>query len=146
MPWVSIAVWLISFFVSKSKGMSTGKAALVATGAGLASYYLVDPANKDNVFGVHFGDDGSANALSGANAVEKTVPGATGETTGSGKIVSTLGGLATSAISETGSTLRSWGPTGTLGVIAGTTTLSQVTGSKWFWPVVIGIGALLLLK
>lgn len=144
MPWVSIAVWLISFFLSRSKGASTGKAALIATAAGLGTYYLADPANKDNVLGLSFGSDGEAAGT--GSGVSKTVPGATGETTGSGSIVSTLGGVASSAVSETGSTLRSWGPTGTLGVIAGTTALSKVTNSEWFWPVAIGLVALLLLK
>lgn len=57
MPWMSIIVWLISFLLSSSKkGVSTGKAALIATGAALGTWLLVDPSNPDNFFGVGVGD------------------------------------------------------------------------------------------
>lgn len=55
MPWLSLIVFLASFILSKKKGASTGKAALIAGAAGLATYALVDPANSDNYFGVTTG-------------------------------------------------------------------------------------------
>lgn len=133
MPWMSIVVWLVTFLVSKSSGASTGKAALMATGAGLATYYLADPANTDNVLGVSFGDD---KATPGSPTT--TLPGATVNT-------STLGSFGKTAVSEVGSTLRSWGPTGTLGVVAGTTAVTSDKYSKYI-PWVFGLGALYILK
>lgn len=132
MPWMSIVIWLASFLMSKSSGASNGKAALIATGAGLATYYLADPANKDNVLGISFGDN---KATPGSPAA--TLPGATVDT-------STLGSFGKTAVSEVGSTLRSWGPTGTLGVIAGTTAVTSGRSSKYV-PWAIGLGALYIL-
>lgn len=136
MPWMSIIVWLITFLVSKSSGASNGKAALMATGAGLATYYLADPVNKDNVLGISFGD---GKATPGSPTT--TLPGATVDT-------SALGSFGRTAVSEVGSTLRSWGPTGTLGVVAGTAALTSGTSSKYkkYIPWAIGLGALYILK
>lgn len=132
MPWMSIIVWLITFFVSKSSGASTGKAALLATGAGLASYYLADPANKDNVLGISYGE---SKAVPGTPSV--TTPGAAVDT-------STLGSIGKTLISETSSTLKSWGPTGTLGVIAGTTAIASGSKTK-YWPWIAGAVGLYLI-
>lgn len=130
MPWVSIITWLLSFLLSKSSGASTGKAAALATGAALATYYVADPANPDNLLGISFGDS-------------KEVPGDpngdTGATKGTGDPV--WGKI----ISETGSTLRSWGPTGTLGVIAGTTAVTS-DDKSWLPWLIGGVALLLLLK
>lgn len=132
MPWMSIITWLLTFLLSKSKGLSTAESAMLATGAGLATYYLVDPANKDNVLGVSFGGD-------------KDVPGSVNESVpGNVQDTSSLGSFGKTVISETGSTLRSWGPTGTLGVVAGTAAVGSVK-SEW-WPWIIGGAVLILLK
>lgn len=133
MPWMSIIVWLVTFLMSKSSGASNGKAALMATGAGLATYYLVDPVNKDNVLGISFGDDKATPGLPAT-----TLPGATVDT-------STVGSFGKTALSEVGSTLRSWGPTGTLGVVAGTTAVTSGNSSKYI-PWALGLGALYILK
>ena len=134
MPWMSIIVWLFTFLVSKSSGASTGKAALVATGAGLATYYMADPANKDNVLGLTFGD--TAKATPGSPQI--TSPGATVDT-------GSLSSVGKTLISETGATLQSWGPTGTLGVIAGTAAVTSGTLTKW-WPWLIAGAGLILLS
>lgn len=131
MPWLSIAVWLITFLISKSSGASTGKAALLATGAGLASYYMVDPANKDNVLGL---------TTNGA----KTVAGDPAVGTTAATVKTATSSIGSTAVSEVGSTLRSWGPTGTLGVVAGTTAIASTNRSKWL-PWIAGGAALLLL-
>lgn len=128
MPWVSIAMWLLSFLLSKSSGASTGKAAAIATGAALATYYVADPANPDNLLGLSFGEG-------------KTTPGDPNGDTGVTKPAGD--GIWSKVVSETGSTLKSWGPTGTLGVIAGTTAV--VSDSKKWLPWVIGGVALLLI-
>lgn len=130
MPWMSIIVWLVTFLLQKSAGASNGAAALAATGAGLATYYLVDPANQDNVFGLKFGDS-------------KATPGSPTITNGTNASTEGLTSIGKTLVSEAGSTLRDWGPTGTVGVIAGTAAASSVK-SEW-WPWLIGGAALLLL-
>lgn len=133
MPWVSIAIWIISFLMSKSSGASNGKAALTATAAGVATYYTVDPANKDNVLGVTYGD--------------KTETGSTSETSGDSAQTSGLSSIGKTAVSEVGSTLRSWGPTGTVGVVAGAAAASSLSSSlsKW-WPWIAGGAAIYFLS
>lgn len=131
MPWMSIIVWLVSFLLSKASGASNGKAALLATGAGLATYYLADPSNTDNVLGLSFGED-------------KAIPGDPSATSGAGAATSALGSFGKTAVSEAGSVLKSWGPTGTLGVVAGTTALASDDRSEWL-PWIAGGAALFLL-
>lgn len=135
MPWMSIVVWLVSFLVSKSSGASNAKAALVATGAGLATYYLADPSNQDNVFGVRFGSDSDPGTDN---------PGVDGDPrTESGPAVKAPSpSIGQTVVSEAGGVLKSWGPTGTLGVVAGTTALTK-DSKKWLpW---IGLGFFVLL-
>lgn len=134
MPWMSIIVWLFTFLVSKSSGASTGKAALLATGAGLATYYMADPANKENVLGLTFGD--GAKATPGSPQI--TSSGATVDTDSMSSVGKTL-------ISETGNTLRSWGPTGTLGVVAGTAAITSDSRKEW-WPWLIAGAVLIFLS
>lgn len=130
MPWVSIIVWLVTFLLSKSSGASNGSAALAATGAGLATYYLADPSNKDNVLGI--------------GAEDKTTPGSTSETRAANVDTSGLTSIGKTVVSETGSVLKSWGPTGTLGVIAGTAAVTSTNWDKWL-PWILGGAALFLL-
>lgn len=130
MPWVSIVVWLITFLLSKSAGASNGSAALAATGAGLASYYLVDPANTDNILGI--------------GADDKATAGSTSETKNATVDTSGLASFGKTVVSETGSVLKSWGPTGTLGVVAGTTAIASTGEGKWL-PWIAGGVALFLL-
>lgn len=135
MPWTSIIVWLLTFLMSKSSGASNGKAALMATGAGLATYYLADPSNKDNVLGLSFGGDkptpGDANVVK-ADATPTNV--------------SSLGSFGKTAVSEVGQTLRSWGPTGTVGVVAGATAATGIDWKKWFPWIAGGLGLYLLTR
>lgn len=131
MGWISLAVWLLSFLLSKSSGASTGRAALTATGAGLATWYLADPANTDNVLGISYGDD-------------KAVPGDPNVTSGSSASTSGLASIGKTLVSEASSTLKSWGPTGTLGVIAGTKAINS-SASRNYLPWIAGGLALFLL-
>lgn len=133
MPWTSIIVWLISFLAAKAKGVSTGKAALLATGLAAATYYLADPANPDNLLGVSFGS-------------AKATPGDTTQDNGLGSKVT---GLASTAISQVGETARSWGPKGVLTAVAGGKVLASDSASDFIskygiW-LLIG-GAFLLLR
>lgn len=131
MPWLSIIVWLVSYFMSTKSGMSKGKAAMLATAAGIGTYYLADPANSENLLGISMGD--------------KTVAGSASES--DGKAVSGTGTLPTggsSIVSEIGSTLRSWGPVGTAAVtgVAG----GALTDNKWLLWGGLGLLAVLLLR
>lgn len=135
MPWLSIISFLITFFLSKSKGMSTGEAAALAAGVGLATYYVADPANPDNLLG--FGSAAKSTPGSVDADTGKTVP------ANGGGAASTIGGVIKTGLSEAGGVLKNWGPTGTLAVAAGTTALAS-DGKSWL-PWIIGAGALLLL-
>lgn len=149
MPWMSIIAWVISFFLSKSQGASNGKAALLATAAGVATYYLADPANTENVLGITYPSTGTTDVLGKDGGVAKTTAGSVTQTMPvAGSLLSTAGGLLTTATQEAGSTLRSWGPTGTLGVIAGTTAVGALSDGKPNWLLIGGIalGLLVLLK
>ena len=129
MPWLSIIVWLMSYFISTKNGMSSGKAALLATAAGVGTYYLADPSNRDNVLGLSFGD---------TRATPGDVSGATQAAT------TAAGGIGSTAVSEVGSTLRSWGPLGTAGVVA--TTTGALSDDKWLVYGGIAVLAVALLK
>jgi hypothetical protein len=52
MPWLSIIVFIITFFFSKKKGASDTEAALWGLGAAGLTYFAADPANPDNWFGI----------------------------------------------------------------------------------------------
>lgn len=135
MPWVSIVIFLISYFLSKDNGKSDGEAAAIGAAAGLATYYVADPANKDNLMGLSFG---------GAEGSAKVNAGAPGETVARA-LPSTFGSLGSSVISESAGVLKSWGPTGTLGVVAGSTALSSFDWKKYA-PWLLAGAAFFLLK
>lgn len=139
MPWASIISFLLTFFLSKSQGASNGKAAALGAAVGLGTYYLADPANPDNLLGIGV----TAKKTPGSTLVDKggTVPDNGG---GNG-----AGGVIKTGISEAGSVLRSWGPVGTLGVVAGTSAISSANSSSapsWLKWALIGGVAYLLLK
>lgn len=137
MPWSSIIMFIISFLSAKSQGASTGKAAAIGAAAGLATYYLADPANPDNLLG--FG--GEKKATIGDVGVDNggTIP------TGGGGNASQIGGVIKTGLSEAGGVLKSWGPTGTLAVAAGTTALLS-DDNKWILYAGAALVLLLLLK
>lgn len=129
MPWLSIIVWLMSYFISTKNGMSSGKAALLATAAGVGTYYLADPSNQGNVLGLSFGD---------TKATPGDVSGATRPAT------TAVGSIGSTAVSEVGATLRSWGPLGTTGVVA--TATGALSDNKWLLYGGVAVLAVLLLK
>lgn len=136
MPWLSIISFILTFLLSKANGASNGKAAALGAAAGLATYYLADPANPDNLLGI--GVDAKTTPGDVEVDTGKTVP------ADGGGAASTIGGVVKTGLSEAGSVLKSWGPTGTLAVAAGTTALSSANSKTWLW-VAVGIGALLIL-
>lgn len=132
MPWVSIVVWLISFLVSKSSGASNAKSAMIATGAGLATYYLADPSNTENVLGV-----------GGSDKVESGSP---SETTAPTTVKTPTSSFGTTAVNTVGDVLKSWGPTGTMGVVAGTTALTSSNIPTWIKWAGAGVLAFVIFK
>lgn len=136
MPWLSIISFLLTFLLSKSQGASTGKAAALGAAAGLATYYVADPSNPDNLLGI--GQE--AKATPGDADVDD---GGAAPTNGGGA-ASAIGGVVKTGLSEAGGVLKSWGPTGTLAVAAGATALGSID-KKWLW-IGAGVLAFLLLK
>lgn len=141
MPWISIIIFLISTFLSASKkGKVTAKDVAIGAAAGLASYMLIDPANPNAVF------------ASSPTTAENATP-IPGSTTGAAPIAGAgaLSGLTT-VTGQAAGVLQSWGPAGTVGVIAGT---AAATGSgifssdsikKWLPWIAIGAGLIFLAK
>lgn len=129
MPWLSIIVWLVSYFLQTKNGVSSGKAALTATAAGLATYYLADPANSENILGFSYGN-------------AKATPGDVSGSTGSAQ--ATLPSLGSTAVTQVGETLRSWGPIGTAGVVG--VTAGASSGNKWLLYGGLAVAAIVLLK
>jgi len=135
MPWLSIAIWLLTFIASGGlKSGGAAKAALLATGAGLASWYLADPANPQAAFDVFKTQQPSSGSNSGVPSVSTT----SGQSGGS--TVDTI-------VKEAVSLLKSWGPTGTTAALAGT---AAVFGGGIFKNVptwlLLGGGALILWR
>lgn len=130
MPWLSIIVWLVSYFLSSKNGASSGKAALIATAAGLGTYYLADPANTENILGFSYGN---------TKATPGDVSGSTGAAT------TRAPSLGSTAVSQVGETLRSWGPLGTAGVV-GVTAGALSGDNKWLWIGGAVLAALVVLK
>lgn len=138
MPWTSIIMFIISFLAAKSKGASTGEAAAIGAAAGLATYYLADPANPDNLLG--FGGEAKSTPGSVTNDNGGSVP------ANGGGMASEIGGVVKTGISEVGSVAKSWGPKGTLGVVAGTAALTSDSAESWLPWAIGGVALLLLLK
>lgn len=127
MPWLSIIVWLVTFLLSGgTESGKAGKSALLATGAALGSYYLVDPANPDAMFD-WFSSSESTAAVSGVSTANTT-------------------GIGSTAVTTAGDVLKSWGPTGTAGVIAtGAAASSGIFDEPWLWALG-ALAALIILK
>lgn len=141
--WVTIIVWLISYLLSYSKTKDAGKSALIATAAGAAAYYTIEPTNENAIWGEATGKFLGMDVPSGDEAVTGNAP-----TPNAGSGLSSLVGgttqLGTTAIQGAADVAKSWGPAGTLGVVAGTS-LSGSVDKKWFW-IAAAAAAFILLK
>lgn len=138
MPWLTILMTLLSFFSSKKSGASNTKAAITAGLVGAGTYYVS-----------HETEWGQANL----GALDGVTPSTGTETTTKDPATGTT--IKVPANTSTGAAagglagvLGSWGATGTAAVIgsAGAATGSGIFKSEWFWPAVIGLGALFILK
>lgn len=141
-PWVAIIMAILSFVGAKKSGATNAQAAAIGAGVGIGSYYLFDPSNKDNLFGV--GD--------AADAVNKDKDPKTLDTSNGGAATTGAGfgqglkDLASQTIDTTGKTLQSWGPAGTAGVVATGAAVSSDDSKKWLMYGALALGALFLIK
>lgn len=111
MPWLTIIMFLLSYFAQRAEGASAGKALLTAGLVGAGTYYVT-----------HETEWGQANLgdLDGVSGtVGEPVLDANGNTIPDGN-----GGVLRQVIGGTTDVLKSWGATGTAGVIATTSAAS----------------------
>lgn len=138
--WLTIIVWLVSYLLSYSKTKDAGKSALIATGAAAAAYYTVEPTNPDAVWG------DASRKFFGMDPVDPTTVPTSGQKTATGPSLPSANSaldLGSTAIKTTGDVLKSWGPAGTVGVVAGTKAVGSLSGNRLLW--IGGFVALLLL-
>lgn len=141
--WITLIMMLISYFMSAKSGNSKGKSAAVAATVGLGTYWATQ--NSETLSSAN---ESISNALT-PNATDSAADTAN-ESTARPAVVAGVAATAGSTISSLGSSaagvLTSWGPKGTLGVVAGTTAVTSVDENKWLPIAALGIGAFMLLK
>lgn len=153
MPWVSIIMALISFFLTKNKTGSTSKALAAGAIAGIGTYYVTHEtdwgkANLGDLDGVATSvplvdKNGTAVLDPQGNAI-KLPAGTTVKYNADGTVAKNAGGFPL-IVTTTADVLKSWGGTGTAAVIGTATVAGSDTLRKYLPWVLIG-GAFLLLK
>lgn len=149
MPWVTLIIFVLSYFLSTKKGMSKGKAALVAAGVAGTAYATIEPTNENAILADKlYNDEGifssvtsakelkanQLNDLAGAAAsgkdghVPETAPGI------GSQAIAAISKLGNTAIEQTAGVAKSWGPAGTTLAVGG------ISGKWWL----VGAGAALL--
>lgn len=158
MIWIQLIIALLAYLGSKKAGASNTTAALTAVGAGLATHYVttqtewgrenLQPINNSisRFFGISSGNvsDGVATDVDGnvVTGPEDHVPVKQPD----GSIVwlpSDLANNGSSFWGATSDTLKSWGGIGTAAVIG---TASAASGNNNMFWLLIGAGALILLR
>lgn len=140
MPWLSIIIAIISFLTAKKNGASDASAAAIGALAGGASYYVT-----------HETEWGTANLGSFDGVVQPVGPSQTVTKTDANGVTTTVkvpvpGSPETnSGQSGLWSTLSSWGPTGTAGVI-GAGAVATSSNLQKYIPIALAIGAFFLLS
>lgn len=146
MPWLSIILALLSYFISKKSGASDSKALLTAGLAGAGSYYVTHETDwgKANLGSLDGVVTGTGTTLKTGEGTEVTDP-ATGAVI---KTAVPVPGTTTSSAGGTGVTdvLKSWGATGTAAVIGTTALATNSDLQKWILPAAIFGGLLLLMR
>lgn len=100
---LTIVMMIISFFLSKKKGASTGAALGIAAGVGAATWFLADPSNPNSKWG-----DTTAKWF-GMDRKRVTETAAQ----------STAGNLLGKSIDTVGDVAKAWGPAGVTGAAVG---------------------------
>lgn len=141
MPWLSIIMFLVSFFTTKKKTNGNTAAALAAGAlAGAGTYYVTHETEwgKENL---GFLDGVITTPDPGTSGPSVTVP---ADTSGGTKVPTVNAGTGGFWGGMT-DVLKDWGPTGVAGVI-GTTGLVASGNSKWLVYGGIALIAIMLLK
>lgn len=140
MPWLTIIMALLSFFISKKSGASNTKALLTAGLVGAGTYYVSHETDwgKANLGSL----DGVASSTTGSLAVldadGKLVVGATG-------VPLTAQDTSKGVGSNVADVLKSWGGVGTATVVGTTAAAGGGFFSSKNMPYIIGAGILLAL-
>lgn len=160
--WVSLIIALVSFFLSKKSGASTGQSAAIAAASGLGTYYVATETDwgKRTLGSVDAKIDGWINPTTketiassdvqpltengqpvldadGAQVYEQKSKPAVKNSDGSwfGALVSSAGGV-----------LKSWGGVGTAAVIGAGSVASGSSLQKWMPWLLGGLGVYLLVR
>lgn len=154
MPWVSIIMALISFFITKNKTGSTSKALAAGAIAGIGTYYVTHEtdwgkANLGSLDGVVAStplvDKNGAAVLDPEGNAIKLPAGTTVRYNPDGTVIKDTGGFPL-IISSTADVLKSWGGTGTAAVIGTAAVAGSSKLQKYLPWVLIGGIAILVLK
>lgn len=141
MPWLSIFMAIITFFLSGGTEKKNRNKALLAAGlVGAGTYY------------VSHETDWGRNVLGDLDGVVKPVTDGTNVVGSDGKPVQVEGKPITVPVKPTGGSsttgfwdvLQSWGPAGT--AVVGGTAVGALTGNKWLMYGGLALLAFLLLK
>lgn len=139
--WLTLIMTLISYFISAKSGNSKGKSAAIAASVGLGTYFATQDSKTLASANESINNLFSSNSPASSSASEGVARDGVlvGAAAAAGSTVSSLGSSAADV-------LRSWGPVGTAGVIAGTSAASSMDWDKWLPWLAAGLGAYLLLK
>lgn len=145
MPWLTILVTLVAFFLQKKNGASSTKAALVAGLAGAGTYMVTHKTDWGQAnLGALDGVTGEGGTVVKGEDGKPIIDPATNKPITTGPSASGPNGAGSGGGTNLFDVLKGWGATGTAAVV-GTTAAS--TGSGIFsnpW-VIVGLGGLALL-
>jgi len=127
--WINLIIFLISSFMANRAGASPAKAALIGAGVTAAAEYTGTTEYLSDLVGI----SGETKVSPGDSTVVQA---------GSTPLVSS--DIGSQLISETGDTLRSWGPLGTMGVVGAASAGDSI--EKYFPWIIGGLAAFFLLK
>lgn len=156
--WITLIMMLISYFMQKKNGASSGKAALTAAAVGAGTYYVATQTT--------WGQDLETSLESGWNSLTNSdgtpvtnkdgsaataPPGSTPKLDAGGSQMydsngNALFNLTSGAIKTTGDVLQSWGPTGTAAVVGTTALAADKDTRKYLLWGGIALAAVLLIK
>lgn len=141
-PWVSIIMFLLSFFLTKSKTGSNSKAVLAAALVGGATYaYTHSDFAAGSSLAEYDGVENGATPLLNADSTPAKDANGQPILTAGPATVGSDGGL----ISNAAGVLKSWGATGTASVI-GTTAIATSSSLQKYLPLILIGGAVLILS
>lgn len=155
--WLTIIMMLLSYFVQKKSGASTGKAALTAAAVGVGTHYVATETKWGQSVETTLESTWSNLTNSSGTAVTNTdgtmakaPEGATPKVDANGEQLydsmgNALFNLADNTVSTAGGVLKSWGATGTAAVL-GTTALATSDDKKWLIYGAVAIAAIALLS